>query len=31
MTKPSATKNKPRKQYTPAFRDEALHRPQAVD
>lgn len=24
MTKPSATQNKPRKQHTPAFRDEAL-------
>ncbi|QIP93624.1 transposase [Serratia fonticola] len=25
MTKPSATKNKPRKQHSPAFRDEALN------
>ncbi|SUY92945.1 Transposase [Buttiauxella agrestis] len=30
MTKPSATKNKPRKQHTPAFRDEALKLAQRI-
>ena len=30
MTKPSATKNKPRKLYTPAFRDEALKLSQRI-
>lgn len=30
MTKPSATKNKPRKQHTPTFRDEALKLAQRI-
>ncbi len=30
MTKPSATKNKPRKQHTPAFREEALKLAQRI-
>lgn len=30
MTKPSATKNKPRKQHTPAFREEALKLTQRI-
>lgn len=30
MTKTSATKNKPRKQHTPAFRDEALKLAQRI-
>lgn len=30
MTKPSATKNKPRKQHSPAFRDEALKLAQRI-
>lgn len=30
MTKPSATKSKPRKQYSPTFRDEALKLAQRI-
>lgn len=30
MTKPSATKSKPRKQHSPAFRDEALKLAQRI-